>query len=103
MRKVISMTLALAALAAPALADNMSGFAARHPVIKDDVARVKLDCVVRADGGLKDCRIVSANPAGRAEAFQVAHRFETEVHLQPGQAKPGAHKRLTYVWTKDAT
>jgi hypothetical protein len=86
----------------PAFADDVDDAAPLHPVAKAYVAKVNLDCVVRTDGGLKDCRVVNASPAGRAEADKVVQRFETEVYLKPGEAKSGDHKRFTFVWTKDA-
>lgn len=94
MRTELFSLVCLAVLASPAMAD---GPLQSHPVIREDIAKVKLDCVVRADGGLKDCLIVSASPAARSQAQQVVNRFETQVHLKPGQARPGSHKSFTYV------
>jgi hypothetical protein len=102
MRTACFIAFCLIIAAGSASADDMRGATERHPVIRENVLRAQLDCVVRDDGGLKACRIISVSPAGRSEAYKIVHRFESQVYLKPDQAKPGAHKRLTYVWTRDA-
>ena len=98
--------LCLAAAPAMASAAGTAGDAPRHPVIREAVASVTMDCVVTAAGrgafGVRDCVVVSASPAARGETDRIVRRFEAQAHVRLTGVKAGAHRRFTYSWRIDA-
>ena len=94
--------LCLAAAPAMASAAGTTGDAPRHPVIREVVASVTMDCVVTAAFGVRDCVVVSASPAARGKTDRIVRRFEAQAHVRLTGVKAGAHRRFTYSWRIDA-
>ena len=60
---------------------------------------VRLDCDVRQDGGLTDCRVSEEKPSGMgfgAAALSVAHLFR----LTPQTGKPGPADLVLQWWRR---
>lgn len=96
------LLIIISAMAGSAMADDVSGTRASHPVIRAEVDKLTLDCVVRPDLGLRDCVVVKATPLAHSKAPDVIKMFETRVHVPASGAAVGQHRQFSYSWQQDA-